>query len=98
MHGATGIHFQRGRFLSVSFPSLLTPIQVEATKSYAKDNLPTLSSTARAIAFLVAVGTLVVACLQWKNANKLAEDANRLSLLAICEEFPVSIYYYFPNT
>jgi len=61
---------------------------VEATKSCTKDNLPTLSSTARAIAFLVAVGSLVIACLQWKNANKLAENANRLSLMAICEEFP----------
>jgi hypothetical protein len=59
-------------------------------KSFAKDSLPALSSTARTIASLITVGTLVVACLQWKDANRLAEDANRLSLMAICEGYPVS--------
>jgi len=64
------------------------PIQVEAIKPSAKDSLPALSSTARTIVSLTTIGALVVACLQWKDANRLAEDANRLSLMAICEEYP----------
>jgi hypothetical protein len=65
-------------------------IQVEEIKSFVKDNLPALSSTARTIISLITVVTLVVACLQWKDANRLAKEANRLSLTAICEGYPVS--------
>jgi len=61
---------------------------VETIKSSAQDSLPALSSTVRTIASLTTVGALVVACLQWKDANRFAEGANKLSLMAFCEEFP----------
>ena len=80
-------------FILFSHKTLLTltwSIQLEAIKSSAKDSLPALSSTARTIVSLTTVGTLVVACLQWKDANRLAEDANRLSLMAMCEGYPVN--------
>jgi len=65
---------------------------VETIKSSAQDSLPALSSTVRTIASLTTVGALVVACLQWKDANRFAEGANKLSLMAFCEEFPVSYF------
>jgi hypothetical protein len=73
------------KFPDVSTLSPLTPIQIKVIKSSLRDNLSALSRAARVVVSIISVTSFVVGCFQWIEANRLAEKANRLSSMAICE-------------